>query len=474
MYPGNWLRPRVTFNAPSGQNLFELRLRTPEEPNELVVYTKNTWWTMPLDMWKRLTNSHNEQRVEVSIRGGVLNGAGLSGVAHGSKQSFVIAPIEADAGGTIVYWFTGDYAGESSEQTQSGLRGFRVGDENTAVVLTPELVKDPPGPLRCVGCHDATPDGKFTGVGLAAKFEVGIASVEKGTEGSAPDFLTSAGRAATYQPELGPATFSRAHWTPGDYVELTTKQVGDKRELIWILLDAAKAGEGNAYGTIERKGDPSSAWTATWSHDGERIVYTSVDGADTLGSVSADADLFSVPYGNRKGGDAKAITGAAESNFSEYCPNFSADDKLVIFNRFEGNGSRVMYNQKLSDIYVIPAAGGSATRAIANDAPACTEQVAPGLTNSWARFSPEAKAHNGKSYYWYVFSSKRLSEKITNPRTVVPSQLFMGAVTVDRDGKLHTFGAVHIWNQPETASNHQAAWNVFNIPKVPAPIIPPK
>jgi len=51
LFPQNWLRPRFLLApATSGQDLFEIRLRTAAEASDLVVYTTKTQWTMPKDM----------------------------------------------------------------------------------------------------------------------------------------------------------------------------------------------------------------------------------------------------------------------------------------------------------------------------------------------------------------------------------------------------------------------------------------
>src|SRR5688500_7859225 len=46
LFPRNWLRPRFSWIAGAGQNLFELRLTAANETSPLVVYTTSTTWTM--------------------------------------------------------------------------------------------------------------------------------------------------------------------------------------------------------------------------------------------------------------------------------------------------------------------------------------------------------------------------------------------------------------------------------------------
>src|SRR5262245_43909790 len=44
LFPRDWLRLRVRYAAPAGQNLFEIRLHVGNQTNDLVVYTRGTTW----------------------------------------------------------------------------------------------------------------------------------------------------------------------------------------------------------------------------------------------------------------------------------------------------------------------------------------------------------------------------------------------------------------------------------------------
>ena len=54
LFPNNWLRPLFRFAAPSGQDLFEIRVHADNQANDLVVYTAQTSWSMPETMWRAL------------------------------------------------------------------------------------------------------------------------------------------------------------------------------------------------------------------------------------------------------------------------------------------------------------------------------------------------------------------------------------------------------------------------------------
>jgi hypothetical protein len=121
-----------------------------------------------------------------------------------------------------------------------------------------------------------------------------------------------------------------------------------------------------------------------------------------------------------------------------------------------------MYNQPLAEVSVIPAAGGTPTRLIANDPPACTGKVSPGVTNSWPKWAPGAStASGGRTFYWIVFSSTR--DEMGNP------QLYVSPIVVDATGMVTTYHALYLWNQPPAENNHTPAWDTFNIPPPPPP-----
>jgi hypothetical protein len=164
-----------------------------------------------------------------------------------------------------------------------------------------------------------------------------------------------------------------------------------------------------------------------------------------------------VPFADRAGGAATAVTGAADTGRAEYYPAHSADDALIAFNRFDilgGTANDNMYDQPRAELYVIDEAGGTPVRLAANDPAACTAEASPGVTNSWPKWSPQVGDAGGRRYYWMIFSSRRDGG---NP------QLFMTSVVVNDNGEKSTYGAVYLWNQPADENNHTPAWDVFQI-----------
>ena len=452
LLPNNWLRPRFRYVPAANQNLFEIRLHAESEPSDLVVYTTQPMWTMPKTLWDLVAPNVQDEPITVTVRGAEYDGSAIVGeITIGSTGPITIAPV--GAGGTIVYWTTSG---------GSALKGFQVGDEDVIAALTPPevvMTTDNGAQVTCIGCHTSTPDGKFASFVAQGPWSNGVASIESGTVGDQPPFMGSGAlaflNAAT---ELGIHTYSSGHWADGDHVMVTPSGVGSASELIWVDLEAGSANQGTAWDTLDRIGDSRGVGSPTWSHDGETIVYVSTD-VETTGRLdNGIGDLYAVPYNDRMGGDASPIAGAATSEFAEYYPAFSPDDQLLMFNRIPMGQN--MYNAPNAELFAISSAGGTPVRLAANDPPACSGKVSPGITNSWPKWSPEAQSVGGKTYYWIIYSSTRSEGE--NP------QLYVTGIVKEGD-TLTTYPSLYLWNQPAGENNHTPAWDVFEIPPVPPP-----
>ena len=441
LFPSNWLRPRFSFTAPAGQDLYEIRLHANQEKNDLVVYTDTPTWTMPKDMWTGLTRNVINQPITVTVRS-LATGAATKTVNVSPPFKFTIAPV--GVGGSIVYWTTSGV---------SALKGFRVGDETVSTVMTPAMV-DPT--INCIGCHVSTPDGAF--IAMAANLaptgadpaSLGILS---GSTYKEPPYLSASAKQLLARMEQPVAAFSPAHWTTGDRIVLSLLE---NRDIIWTDLEATSTAQGTAWGTITRTGDTGLPIAQSWSHDGMTVVYTSVTGGVTDTGVRVQSglgSLFTVPYGGRMGGPAMALNGGNDPMFHAYYATFAPDDRYIAFTRAPSSGTS--YDNPLAEIFLLPRQGApTPTRLLANDPPRCTNQSSPGVTNSWPKWAPAVASREGTAYYWLTFSSRRGNG--------IP-QIFVTAITVTETGVVQTYPALYVWNQPATESNHTPAWDVFDI-----------
>lgn len=471
VYPQNWLRPRFTWNAVNGENLFELRLHVANQIDDSVVYSTNTTWTMPAAMWDALRTHSPTETMTLTVRGGVLSGSTLTGEALGTSTPMGIAPVQAT--GAIVYWTTDD-----TTTGGSALKGFSVGDESVEAVLAPAQFQQAQGTTSsCIGCHTLTPDGEYVAFTTTTSAEqqwsgaLALIDPDAGAVGSAPSYASSSGLQALAEWNVGAVAFSPAHWTTGDrhaVVSYDNENSATDIVLSWIDLEATSAA--TASGTLARNGDTQLAGAPAWSHDGKRIAYVSTNRVCTgrLGNCTANyqaasdpglvAALYTVPWAAGAGGTATPLPGASDPTLQSYYPSFSPDDEWIVFNQIPIDDN--LYDQPAAEVFVIPASGGTATRLAANDPPACAGVTSPGITNSWGKWGPTAYQANGDTYYWIVFSSKRAG---TSP------QLYITSLIVSASGGITTHGSIYLWNQPPTEANHTPAWDAFKVPPIQPP-----
>ena len=147
--------------------------------------------------------------------------------------------------------------------------------------------------------------------------------------------------------------------------------------------------------------DPKYVQTdGVWSPDGKYIVFARAEARDPrppgqgfashandVNEAQIKYDLYRIPFNGGKGGTPERIIGASENGMSSNFPKISPDGKWIVFVQYR-NGQLMRPD---SQLYIIPAAGGTARRLRANTR----------LMNSWHSWSP-----NGR---WLVFSSKARS-----------------------------------------------------------------
>src|SRR5690606_22005194 len=108
--------------------LWEIRLTAASQDASMRVYTTQTEWTMPRDIWEKIAQGIPDD-ITVTVRG--TGGSGLVGM----RGSFRVTP--ALAGGAMVFW------GTTSSVVQVGssrLYGFTMGDEAVVDTLGAEQV----------------------------------------------------------------------------------------------------------------------------------------------------------------------------------------------------------------------------------------------------------------------------------------------------------------------------------------------
>jgi hypothetical protein len=446
LFPNNWLPLRFRFTTSHQENVFQIKLVVPNEVDPLVIYTTKSGYTLGQTTWSTVSTVGSGAPIHVTVRSAVVtNGQITGGPWMGSEGDLQVAPVGAT--GSVVYWTTSN---------GTVLKGFHIGDPSVQSVITPTQAN-----TQCVACHTSTPDGLF--VGLTGSTDPGNGSVSasidlRSVDGKAtrPGFVTPNALSLLARLNQHAASFSPGHWQNGDHVALSMFVLGGNTEIVWTDLESTSPAQGTGWDVLARTGDSRMAASATMSHDGKTVIYTSATSVDS-GTNTPDGLIYTVPYGGRKGGAATPLQGASDPSFVQYYPVFSADDRFVAFNRVAAGGKS--YNDPQAELFVVPAAGQSQpTRLAANDPPACTGLKSPGITNSWPKWSPQAQSANGSTYYWLVFSSTRDGPALGGP------QLYVAPIVVDGQGTVTSYSALYFRNQPETEHNHTPAWDVFQLP----------
>ena len=254
LYPKNWLRPRVYWTrGSSSQTIFEVRVHSDAQINDLVVYTTNNYYAIDQSLWAVIAKGELDDAGGLSV--GHLVGASLTFTvratgpgggtpAISNSAKILIAPAIAD--GALVYWTTADF---DNNATNTTLQGFHVGDEGTTTALASDQVvqsvrAEPVdgGNLTptfqrvfCIGCHSATPDGQYVSFTAQWPWPIALASIQSGSAGARPPWLSNGAvqnlspdikdQYSTYyappavnQVMLGVSTFSPAHYQMGDRV----------------------------------------------------------------------------------------------------------------------------------------------------------------------------------------------------------------------------------------------------------------
>ncbi len=542
LFPRNWLRPRVAVSTGPRTGLFQIRFHASRELNDLVVYTTQLPWAMPKDLWEKLTRNVMEEDITMTLRekggSGIVESVSKFRVAPVDAGGTVVfwhaTGIEQDnATQSMLFGFR-----PGDEGVITALQNTQVESVSTRDGKPRQPVKGATtGQPQCIGCHSSSPDGKVVAFTDAYPWNVSVANIEPDKVGNVPDFMTPAGRAMTQTTVQGVTSFSLADWDagrrryvtswaartiagPNDFSNIwlfygsndALTKGGNKDDLIWVDL-ASKANvpelaadgtnkdtvagallgaKGSAWDVISRgAGDTNAAVTPDWSHAGDLIAYTSTDKSNDGrigGEKSGDpgptrCDIYTVRFGNGKGGTAAPVAGASDPVAGEYYPDFSPDDAYIAFNRVPNTMLQVYYRED-AELYIVPSKGGDPIRLAANDPAACTNLKGNAVHNSWAKWAPLKQSANGATYYFIAFSSSRYTKHTigTVPNLVVGSELYVTTVKVDDAGKLTTYPAIYLWNQNNLVTtdvsgkasatealglNVTPAWDDFAIPPVP-------
>jgi len=199
--------------------------------------------------------------------------------------------------------------------------------------------------------------------------------------------------------------------------------------------------ETKTYAPLPGADDPQYVQSnAVWSPDGQTIVFARTrahrtERLDQQNSALIDEkdvpeftvekkpfryDLYRIPFNDGRGGTPEPLAGASGDGMSNYFPKYSPDGKWIVFTK----SKTYMLLQPDSELYIIPATGGTARRLRHN-----TPRM-----NSWHSWSSNSR--------WLVFSSK-----MNGPYT----QLFL--THIDEDGNDSPPVLLERFTSPDRAAN---------------------
>jgi hypothetical protein len=527
LFPNNWLRARFSWTGTG--DLYELRVTAPNQQDPLVVYTAETSWTMPQKMWTQLGIDSNDMPLTVTISSSSHGGAPQAGTTTiftiapvGASGNLVYwSPTGSTNAGTGMVGNTvlSGFSVGDDKIKQVLVPTDLVSPAPTSTPYWMTMGNDyKERAVTCIGCHTSTPDGNFIGFNDAWPWGGVLASAAPGSMGIPPTFIKAGGFAALIQPWLGIQTYTTNHWADGDHVVVaplgtcgsgqlcasgSSVDADQQPGLAWFDLentgpyagmsDPATTLKGSAWNWIVPPDTTNKIYAAapSWSRqlNDDFIVYTGTSNVKSGRLGSGTAHLYQVAYSKTATQKPTPIPGdGSDPSYAQYYGTLSSDDAYIVFDRIPAATAAAnhpsldstatgcnpspcvwegMYMQPATELYVMLAAGGTATRLAANDPPQCPGQkTSPGINNTWAKWSPEASpGGNGSTYYWLIFSSWR--QGMVDPKTGSPiAQLFMTVIVKPEAGPLQTYPAVYLWNQPANISNFTPAWDVFKIGSV--------
>lgn len=394
MMPANWVRPRFRVAAPAGIDLLEIRIHSPAEKNDLVVYAPNSTtpgapassWYMPKEIWagkggepnlpaagNGFANNAAGQPVTVTIRG--VNSKS-PGTPVGVTGDFHIAPVVTT--GSMVFWTVNSAA---VTPDSSKLLGFAVGDEGVADALTLPQIKwtgqlgedgavlrgfydETPlpgftnGQVRCIGCHTSLPDGSGVVFTDDWPWSKAAASLTAGTVGNIPAVISAGAQAIMKMPWWGTQTLSPAHFMPGDRTLVTT--YGDKfrggktRTKAWETPDYD-------LDKTDKVKTAQLAWIDLESTVSIDTTITNTEGGD-YGSASLDARQTAAMAAK---GTAWGIIATGDTTNGAASPSLSRDGTKIVYVATDyAPDGHPDYTAKVADLRVVPynnRAGGTST-----------------------------------------------------------------------------------------------------------------
>ena len=257
------------------------------------------------------------------------------------------------------------------------LRTQRASDPGPRPLIPHDLPLTP-----CRGCHAVSPHGQ----------QIAYQQRDPYT-GSTLELLDLATeqRRALSPPSPAFERCSGLAWTPdGRVVVATNVQTSDRQEgdgftLTHFASDLAVVDPSSGeWSLVPGASDPDVVEDfPAISPDGQSLAFVR---GERLDLSSGDLAIWTVPFDEGQGGEARPLPGASEAGRASYFPRYSPDGQSLAFVVSDGGFSA----RPSSDLYLVPVSGGEAVYLSVNT---------PGRMDSWPSFSPDG--------HWLTWASRR-------------------------------------------------------------------
>jgi hypothetical protein len=414
LVPPNLGEFEVHWNAAAGTDLFEITLRT--DVLDIRLYTAANFGIYAPAAWKVVGETERGKAVKVAVRGL----AATAPATAGTSTPIVVGIGPEDVKGGIYYWAA----------SNSGIyrHDFGKPGQPAEQFYTPTESGG-----RCVACHALSRDGKR----MAVTFD--------GGDGAAT-VIDVATRTPLFAADGSVLYSNFSAFSPdGSRFLATSKGVITVRDTM----------TGAVLATVPT-GVPATH--PDWSATNTSIVFVekgsggdwAFNGGGRLWTISVDPATLAF-------GTPMLLVDAPGPGLKAYYPTFSPDGAWVLYNV----SSEDAYDDPSASIWVVKADGSVPPKQV------LSADLAPGLTNSWARWAPFQQATLGEMsepLYWFTVSSKR-AFGVRKPQNNVP-QIWMAPFYPNRAsmGADPSTPMFRLPFQDLLSSNHIAQWTEEVVP----------
>lgn len=398
----------------TGSDLYKLTFSS--STTNVSVYTADTVYTVPQELWSVITATNAGADVTVTLEGvsGTVTESGVSDVSGHVKASEISFRVNRfDAQGAVYYWSV----------AHNGIMRSDVDEADPVDWFGPrnDTTED------CVGCHVISPDGAKVSFGWqesgADYFQMGLGDIGEDATAS-----------VALEMDSSRAKGSFSTWSP------------DSQRVIFSHRGTLTMYDAN---TGAKLGDIESDLLLThpcWSPDGQHLLAVSANG-----SLTGDSSFV--------GGELVVFDADADGNFTtepwvlvaevtgvnQYYPSYSPDGEWVVFDRSTG----FSYFDDDATLWIVDAEGGEPIR---------LENANKGnnLTNSWPRWGPIPD----DDVLWLAFASTRDYGSLS---TDGGAHIWVTAINTKlaEQGEDPSFPAFWLVQQEVGGGNHAPWWSLY-------------